>query len=157
MMFFYPKEHILKVSGQYIYLLWSFGGFWIKLLTYQRVVVERKVILVVALPLLRLGKRLRLGKGCPIWLQPGKSAARFCSGEVQTVIKGVRIIRVKPAVETHGTMAVWGMPFCTPDSLVGKMVELYGGKLLSPVGTMLKYMSGPFKGQYNGGWSYKVV
>ena len=24
LMFFYPKEHILKVSGQYLYLLWSY-------------------------------------------------------------------------------------------------------------------------------------
>ena len=48
------------------------------------------------------------------------------------------------------------MPFCSPDSLVGEMVQFYGGKLLSPHGELDKYKAGPFAGQYNGVRKYKV-
>ena len=91
-----------------------------------------------------------------IWLQQQIQAAKFASEEEMALGEGLRIVRVKPAHQTHCTMVVWGLPFCTPDSLVEEMVNFYGGKLVSPTGVMEKYRDGPFRGQFNGVRRFKV-
>ena len=99
-----------------------------------------------------------VGKGLilEIWLQPHIQAAKFSGEAVIQLSEGVRITAVKPALQTHCTMTVWGMPFCSPDSPVEEMVELYGGKLQSPHGGMEKYKGGPFQGMFNEVRKYKV-
>ena len=52
-------------------------------------------------------------------------------------------------------MTVRGMLFSSPDSLVAEMVELYGGKMVSPHAVKENYKKGPFQGKYNGVKHYK--
>ena len=91
-----------------------------------------------------------------IWLLPNVNATRFSTEEEIDVRGGAKVIRVKPALQEQCTMTISGMPLCSPDSLVEEMVQLYGGKLLSPHGVMEKYRVGPFRGQFNGVRRYQV-
>ena len=81
-----------------------------------------------------------------VWLQQNNSTAKFSRETELQLLPGVVITRVKPIQQQECTMTVWEMPFCSPDSLVEEMVELYGGKLLSPPGNNAKVQTGALPG-----------
>ena len=62
-----PKDHILKVSGEYLNFQLSYSGLLIKLLTCERREEKREEnqILVVALPTAKAGQKAAVGQGLP--------------------------------------------------------------------------------------------
>ena len=60
-----PKDHILKVSGEYLNFQLSYSGLLIKLLTCGRREREENQILVVALPTAKAGQKAAVGQGLP--------------------------------------------------------------------------------------------